>query len=177
MSIRLTACLILLCCLPPVSAQKLKHAFAAHSLKALRMIEKETQGYQLAPPDSALVPSSVGAALADLGTKAQADNEKAVVAVLHTVLDAKLSHNTTMSTLSHLATAALWDCAACSRGPSQMAAVVAGSPTTLAIHSKESACFQALESVLHSRNYHAVPECSKDTLEVPTPARLVVSKN
>jgi hypothetical protein len=141
------------------------------------MIEKETKGYELAPNDSALVPSGVGGALSDLGAKAQADKERAVVAVLHTVLDAKLSHNTTLSTLSHLATAALWDCADCSRGPSQVAAVVSRSSTTLAIHSKESACFQALESMLHSRNYHPVPECSKDSLEVPTPTKLTVQSN
>jgi hypothetical protein len=157
-----------------VAAKNLTDDFAKSALRVLKMIEAETGEPSLAQNGGILVPRTTNQAIDDLDVDAETKTDQAVVSVLHRFFIAKLEHNTAVSILSSMADSALV-LAHHRDGPSQVSDIVSQSPTVAKINAQESACSSELESALRSRNYHEVPACTKEALEIETPKTLDVS--
>jgi hypothetical protein len=143
----------------------------------LGLIEGEADKLDMSQDGRPLYPRVPMEAVNDLHDEAQTKEELAVVEdLLYPFFQARLSNNTTISTLSYLAGAALID-ANLPRGPMQISDVVSKSPTVVAIHTKEAACYEGLETMLRSRAYQAILACSLDVVAVPSPKALDVPVN
>lgn len=133
--------------------------FAKSSLRVLRKVEEETEGYEVSSDGSMLAPRLTQEALDDLDIDATSTAEQAVVHTLQLGLTAHLMDNTSIAAI--VSEIGLYE--AEGYGESDLH-IVEGRAAIHEMKLKESSCYLPLEEMLRGRKFRAIPNCSEAVL-------------